>query len=309
MNNTLFSFLVFPGFLFIAVIGLLFMGIDRKLSARFQWRMGPPLWQPFVDFMKLLSKEVVLPKNVNKPMFFLSPLMGLSGVIVASLLLFRAPLNPQGAFIGDLVVFIYLLLLIPLSVILGASSSGNPLSSVGGSREIKMVLSYELPFILAIFTAVLKVGSLRMGDFLLYQSQRGALFLTSPSCVFAFVAAFLVIHAKLALAPFDIPEAETEIMGGTLIEYSGPLLALFYLVRAILYFTLTAFLVFIFWGGITFTGWGAVLSLLKILLVLFLVIVVKNINPRIRIDQAVRFFWTRVFVLSIIGMGLAIIGW
>ncbi|MCD6219502.1 NADH-quinone oxidoreductase subunit H [Candidatus Calescamantes bacterium] len=309
MNNIWFSFLIFPGFLFVSVVGLIFVGVDRKLSARFQWRIGPPIWQPFIDFMKLLTKEVVVPSNVHRFVFFLSPLLGLSGVIVASLLLFRASLNPQTAFVGDLIVFIYLLLLPPLAIILGGSSSGNPLASMGTSREMKMILSYELPFILAIFTAVVKVGSLRMGDFILYQSQKGALFLHYPSCVFAFISAFMVIHAKLALAPFDIPEGETEIMAGPLIEYSGPLLGIFYLVRAILYFTLPAFLVFIFWGGITFGGGGAVLSLLKILLVLFFIIVVKNINPRIRIDQAMRFFWTRVFVLSIIGMGLAIVGW
>ncbi len=309
MDNIGFNFLIFPGFVFITVLGLLWMGIERKFSARFQWRMGPPLWQPYIDFLKLMAKEGVFPETARKSLFILAPFMGFTGALVATVILFRASLFPQVSFLGDLVVFIYFLLFPALAFIMGGSASGNPLASVGVSREIKLLFSYELPLIIAVFIPVWKAGSLKLGDILLYQMDKGALFLHSVSGFLGFVVALLCIQAKIAFPPYDIPEGETEIMGGPLIEYSGPLLGIFYLTRSILYFLLPAFLAFLYWGGFTFQGWGWLISLLKTFIIFFLMVVMKNINPRIRIDQAVRFFWTKVLLLAIIAFSLAIIGW
>ncbi len=309
MGNLGFNLLIFPGFLFVATLGFLWMGIERKLTARFQWRMGPPLWQPYIDFLKLMIKETLIPANAQRFMFITPPLLAFAGVLISSLILFRTSLFPKTSFLGDVVVFLYFLLFPSLALILGGSASGNPLAAMGVSREIKLMLSYELPLILAVFVPVWKAGSVKFAQIMSIQLQKGAFALHYPSCFLAFIVALLSIQAKIAFPPYDIPEGETEIMGGPLIEYSGSLLGMFYLTRGILHFLLPSFLVFLFWGGFLFNGWQWILSFLKTLGVFVIMVVIKNVNPRIRIDQAVRFFWSRVFVLGIIAMGLAIAGW
>ena len=147
----LLSYLIFPGFLFSAVIGLIAGWIDRKVTARIQWRVGPPWYQNFVDFLKLLGKETILPRD-NKITFLLAPLVGLISVSLVATILGKVLINPLESFLGDLIVVLYLLIIPAIAIILGASSSGNPLASTGVSREMKLVLAYELPFILAVVT-------------------------------------------------------------------------------------------------------------------------------------------------------------
>jgi NADH-quinone oxidoreductase subunit H len=112
----------------------------------------------------------------------------------------------------------------------------------------------------------------------------------------------------MTLVPFDAPEAEQEIMAGPYIEYSGPPLAIFKLTRAMALFTLPVFLITMFLGGLQFGGLGILWSVVKYLVILILIILVKNTNPRLRIDQALKFFWLRMFPLSIIGFILALVG-
>jgi NADH-quinone oxidoreductase subunit H len=116
------------------------------------------------------------------------------------------------------------------------------------------------------------------------------------------------MQAKLTLAPFDIPEAEQEIMAGPFIEYSGPPLAIFKLTRSMMLFTMPVFLITMFLGGLRFEGWSIFWSIVKYLLILVLIILVKNTNPRLRIDQALRFFWLRLLPLALIGFVLALLG-
>ncbi|HID09780.1 MAG TPA: hypothetical protein EYP17_00570, partial [Candidatus Latescibacteria bacterium] len=161
----LFDFLIFPGFLFTAVVGLVASWVDRKLTARVQWRKGPPLLQPFYDILKLMGKEVIVPEGSKGTGFLTAPLIGLAGVALVSTVLWEANLWGR-AFVGDLVVVLYLLTLPSLAVILGGAASGNPVSGLGASREMKLLLSYELPFLLAVVTAIIKLeGSLRLADY------------------------------------------------------------------------------------------------------------------------------------------------
>jgi NADH-quinone oxidoreductase subunit H len=165
----LFNYLIFPGFLFTACAGLLAGWVDRKLTARIQWRQGPPWYQNFADFAKLLGKEIIVPKS-GKYLFLLAPLLGLASVTLIAMILGGAIINAQ-SFIGDIIVLIYLLIIPALAVIIGASSSANPLASVGVSREIKLILGYELPFILAIAVVIIKSGgAIRTNDILMHQS-------------------------------------------------------------------------------------------------------------------------------------------
>jgi len=308
MLANIFYFIIFPGFLFTAVIGLLASWVDRKVTARIQWRVGPPWYQNFVDFFKLLGKETILPEGARKTGFLLAPLIGLIGVTLVSLILWRMNLKPTISFMGDVIVLIYLSMLPSLAVIIGGSASGNPLASLGASREMKLILADELPFIVAIFTPLVKIGSIKISSIILYQQAYGMMFTHHISSVIAFIVAFFCIQAKLTLAPFDIPEAEQEIMAGPYIEYSGPPLAIFKLTRSMMLFAMPVFLITVFLGGLRFQGWSILWSIVKYLVILVLIILVKNTNPRLRIDQALRFFWLRLFPLSAVGFVLALIG-
>lgn len=301
-------FLIFPGLLFTAAVGLLTTWVDRKVSARVQWRVGPPWYQPFADVLKLLGKEIVIPEGARRTGFLLAPLAGLAAVGVVSTILWLANMRGTG-FVGDLIGVIYLLTIPSLGMIIGASASSNPLSSVGASREMKLVLAYELPFVIAIFTAVTKTSpmTLRVDAILAHQAAHGVL-LGNASCIIAFIVCILCAQAKLTYPPFDIPEAETELMDGTHMEYSGPALAVVKVTQAMMLFTLPVFFITLFWGGLRFSGWDLLYTIVKYVIIVTIVVLIKNTNPRVRIDQAVRFFWGPVTVLAIVGMILAVAG-
>ena len=125
----------------------------------------------------------------------------------------------------------------------------------------------------------------------------------SVSGVIAFLVALLAVQAKLGFVPFDIAEAEQEIAGGPYMEYSGPALAAYKLTRLILLSALPLLLVTLFMGGLD--AW----FILKYLLVLVLIVLVKNTSPRLRIDQALKFFWGPLTILGLIGFVLSAVGW
>ncbi len=303
MIKYLFNFLIFPGFLFTVVFGLAASWIDRKVTGRVQWRVGPPWYQPLMDLVKLSIKEITVPRSASKELFFLSPMIGLSAVTLVSTFVWLINIYPgSNGFSGDIIVILYLLTLPAIAVILGASASGNPLASLGVSREIKLVMAYELPFIISLLVPVIKSGGmLRLGDIIAYQAAHGA-FLSSLSGIIAFIVMIFCMQAKLGLVPFDMAEAETEIMAGTYIEYSGMLLAIFKLTKTMLMVALPLFLITLFWQGFNF------LSLWKYVVLLVIIILMRNTNPRVKIDQAVRFFWGKMTLMAILAVLLAVKG-
>ncbi|MBU1112550.1 MAG: NADH-quinone oxidoreductase subunit H, partial [Candidatus Omnitrophica bacterium] len=239
-------YLIIFGFFLTALIGLFASWVDRKVTARVQYRVGPPVLQPLIDLVKLLGKETMVPKGASKFSFLAAPLLGLGSVILVSTILWFNCLNPQRTFIGDIIVVVYLLVLPSLSIIIGGFASANPLASIGSSREMKLVLSYELPFLLAILVPVIQGGfTLRLGEIITYQVQNGII-LGSWSGFLAFLVMLMCVQAKLALVPFDLPEAETEIVGGPLIEYSGTPLAVYKLMKNMLLFVLPFFIMILF---------------------------------------------------------------
>lgn len=308
MLKAIFYFLIFPGFLFTAVAGLLASWIDRKVTARVQWRVGPPWWQNFADFIKLLGKETIVPQGSSRATFLLAPIFGLAAVTIVSTLLWLTIINPASTFIGDLIVVLYLLTIPAIAVIIGGFASRNPLASLGASREMKLILSYELPFILVCLVPVIQAGgTIRLGEIINYQINNGMV-LGSLSGPLAFIVAILCMQAKLTLVPFDIPEAEQEIMAGPYIEYSGPTLAVFKLTRQMMLFVVPMFLVVLFLGGITFSGWHILWGILKYVILLVIIVLIRNTNPRVRIDQAVKFFWGPMTLLAILAIVLALLG-
>ncbi|MDD4900065.1 MAG: NADH-quinone oxidoreductase subunit H [Candidatus Omnitrophica bacterium] len=301
--KALFYYLIFPGFLFSAVAGLLSSWVERKVTARIQWRVGPPWYQNFLDLIKLSGKETIIPKQARAT-FLLAPYLGLFSLVLAATILGLALFTPQQSFTGDLIVVVYLLVIPAICAIIGASSSRNPLASVGAAREMKLVLGYELPFVLSIATVIVKThGGIRLGDILAFQMNFNSLFF-SFSGALAFIAALLCCQAKLGLAPFEVAEAEQEIMAGTVIEYSGSALAAFKLTKAILLYTMPVLLILFFLGK----DISPIFSLAKYIIILVVFILIKNTNPRLRIDQAVRFFWGPVTAIAGLALILALLG-
>ncbi|MBN2538309.1 NADH-quinone oxidoreductase subunit H [candidate division WOR-3 bacterium] len=301
-----FSLLVFPGFLFSVVIGFVLSWVDRVVTARVQYRKGPPFVQPFADLFKLLLKQTIVPEGASRLVFLLAPMLGMISMTITAVLLFNVNLNPQGSFVGDLIVLVYLFALPPLGLIIGASASRNPLSAVGASREMTLYFGYELPFLLALVVPIIKtaqvsggIWTIRLGHIVMAQQQAGP-FLYSVSGVIAAVLVLLAVQAKLGLVPFDQAEAEQEIMTGVYAEYSGVALAMFKITRAMMLFLLPLFLITVLWGG--FGDWWAIL---KFLAIVVLVILIRNTNPRLRIDHALRFFWLLLGGFGILAVILA----
>ncbi|MEO0096251.1 MAG: complex I subunit 1 family protein [candidate division WOR-3 bacterium] len=299
----LFNYFIFPGFLFTAIVGMFLTWIDRKVTARVQMRVGPPWYQPYADFLKLLLKETIIPEGASKTLFFMGPILGLISMSILAVMLFTMNFSPENSFAGDLIVMIYLLALPPIGVIIGGSASKNPLASVGASREMTQYFAYELPFLIAIAGIVLKSGgTIKFGEIIQLQRVNGPFLYSISGIIFAIVF-LLVIQAKLGFVPFDIPEAEQEIMAGPYIEYSGVALAIYKITKAMMLLLLPVFMISILWGGIG--DWWAIL---KLLLIIVLIILIKNTNPRLRIDQALKFFWIFLGIFSVIGLVLAMKG-
>jgi NADH-quinone oxidoreductase subunit H len=302
-------YLVIYGFILTAALGLVASWIDRKVTARVQYRKGPPFFQPWYDIVKLLGKETIIPKNASKAMFVMAPLLGFASVVMVATLLWASNNNLFSSFLGDIIVIVYLLAIPSISIMMGGFASGNPLSRMGASREMKLLLGYELPFVLAILVPIIKSGfSLRLSDILSVQAQSGA-FGLQASGILALIVLVLCIQAKLGLVPFDIPEAETEIIAGPLVEYSGAGLAVFRLMKNMLLFTLPFFIIILFLGGMKFDGISILYSVLKYIAILVVITVIRNTNPRLRIDQAMRFFWGPVTGIAVVAVVLAVLGW
>jgi len=302
------AFLFFPGILFTAVIGLVFQWVDRKVSARVQWRKGPPFLQPFYDVIKLLGKELIVPRISSQTGFLLAPIIGFVGIVLVSTILWVTNLDPTRTFVGDLIVVFYFLMLPSIAIILGGASSGNPISTVGASREMKLVLGYELPFIISLLVVVFKLHTISLGNIILIQQEQG-LVIGNVSVILAFLIALLCAPAKLGLPPFDMAEADTELMEGAILEYSGVALCLVKLTQSMSFFVLPVFLSLVFLGGLPFTGLHILWSILKILGIAVVFILIKNTNPRLRIDTAMKFFWGPMTLLAILAMVLAYLGY
>jgi NADH-quinone oxidoreductase subunit H len=298
--QNLFWILIFPGFLFTVCLGLVASWIVRKVSALVQWRVGPPFLQPFYDVAKLMGKEVLIPEPAQRVVFQVAPVVGLAGVLLLSTMLWRITIEPTKLFVGDIIVAIYLMVLPSLALILGSSASASPHASLGTSREMKLVMGYELALVLALIVVLIKSGGQLSLAAIAEQTP-----VLSVSGFLAFLVALLCVQAKLGFVPFDMAEAETELGSGVLMEYSGALLAVWKIVQAMLLVALPLFLVTVFLGGFTGALWAGIV---KYVIVLVLLILIKNTNPRVRIDQAMKFFWSYCGAAMALAIILAVIG-
>ena len=285
--------LVFPGFAFTLFVGVIVSWIVRKVSALVQWRVGPAfiaegrIFQGMYDILKLLGKEILIPKDSQKFIFVAAPLFGFSGVLLLATMLSVTCLSGQG-YLGDIIGAMYLMVIPSLALILGSSASGSSHAALGAAREMKLVLSYELALVLSIIVVIIKTGgSVDLAVIAGFERAPVA----SVSGLIAFIVGILCVQAKLGFVPFDIAEAETELGSGVLMEYSGPLLAMWKIMQAMMLVALPLFLSMVFLGGFGSGFWGLIAGALKYVFIVVLLILIKNTNPRVRIDQAMKFFW------------------
>lgn len=308
MLRDLFYLIVFPGLLFSGVVGGFLSWFDRKITARVHFRQGPPILQPFYDFVKLLYKETILPKRGSRIVFLAAPIFALTGATIAGVMILLPLFGMHSGFEGDLIVIFYLLSVPPIFYVIGAMASGNTLAAVGASREMKLIISYELTFLLIIAAVIMKSGmKISLYEVLAVQEISGA-FIGSLSGILLFIAIIFALQAKLGLVPFDMSEAETEITHGIFIEYSGTAYAIIKLTKYVLLFILPCFVVSLLLGGFELHGIGILWAVLKVLAVVLLLTLIRNTNPRLKISQAMRFFLIGMNLFVITAIVLSIFG-
>ncbi len=324
--------LIFPGFLFCFVIGLLLCGIDHKAVARMQKRVGPPVLQPFYDFFKLCGKETIVPATANRTVFMLAPLVGLAALVVIQLFIpiFNFRVFRYLPEVADIIVILYLLLIPAVAVMLGGAATGSPYAGVGLSREMVTVLAVELPLVLVLLSVAKVVGGAKglvfsLSGIVEYQAANGSL-ITKASMIPAAIAMLLIIPGETGNHPFDAAEAETEICEGLLAEYSGAPLGIYKLSHAVKMLTLTSLFVALFLGGIGtgvenlvaligLSGGAAaaismllqalIMVLLCIVLTILTISLVHAVTARLKIEQLFKYYWTVVTGLALISLVLA----
>lgn len=290
MLSSIFYIFVFPGFLFLVVAGFAAEYIDRKLYAKLQNRIGPPWFQPVADFIKLITKEEVIPDDANPTVFKLMPIFALASSLSA---IFYIPLWTDKAlfsFNGDLVVLLYLLTIPSLTLFLGGWYSTSLYSKIGAVRSMTQLFAYEVPLFISILSPALFANTWSLAEMTQFYHTHGWYWLIN---IAGFAIAIIALLGKLEKVPFDIPEAETEIVAGTLTEYSGRLLGLFRLnfnVEAVIGSSLLAAVFMPFWLNVPFYL-GIPIFIAKILLVIAIMSLARTLFARLRIDQMIDFCW------------------
>ncbi|WP_421903402.1 respiratory chain complex I subunit 1 family protein [Maridesulfovibrio sp.] len=301
------AMLIFPGGIFALITGLLLKGADRKTVARLQRRVGPPLLQPIYDIVKLCTKETLIPQTANSATFLLAPILGLAGAMTCAAIV---PIS--GAWSGipgasDIFVLLYLLALPAIAFMLGGSASSSPYGALGFSREMIIMFAYEIPLLVTLLATALRAG----GDFSLngiinYQLSHGP-FILDPLMLPAFLAYLVFISGTMGVGLFDIPEAETEVIEGPILEYSGPLLALFNLMSAVKLFVVLSLGVALFLPS-SLPGGAAVNVVFHLLKCLVLMIVSVSLfrasTGRLRVEQGFIFFLKYPSSLAYLSLGL-----
>ncbi|MCX5894532.1 MAG: NADH-quinone oxidoreductase subunit H [Proteobacteria bacterium] len=281
-----------------------FEGVLRKVTAQVQSRKGPPVLQPYYDLLKLLGKEDI-EVGENPAMQRFAAYLSLASILTVATLVpmgSSAPMN--GA--GDTVLLIYLLTLCGISTLFARLAAGSLYSLVGMSREMMAMMTLEPLLAVAIVVASVHAGSLRLDAVLSGSIYGGSL---SLSGIIMLGVLLFSLQGFVGRLPFDITEAETEIMEGPMIEYSGPKLALFkyvHMAKLVVYSGIFIAL-FIPWGNTWFYPLNIILFLIKVLALVLVVTLVAALHPRYRIDQAVRYY-AGLFIISLIALICAVYG-
>jgi NADH-quinone oxidoreductase subunit H len=289
----------------VAVLALTWM--ERKVIARVGDRYGPnragPLgvFQAIADALKMLTKEDVVPTKADKWLFLAAPII----IIIPPVLLYAVLPFGRGMVGVDLnvaAVFIVAMGAIPiLAMLMAGWGSNNKYALMGGFRAVNQLLSYEIPMVLALLTVVLLSGTMSTVGIVEAQSSIPFILVTPV----AFVIFFLAALAELGRTPFDLLEADSEIVAGYFIEYSGMKFALFFLAEFINLFMMAGLIATLFLGG---WQWPILPSwlwfLVKTIGVIFVIMWIRSTFPRLRVDQLLGFAWKALVPLALVNLFL-----
>ncbi len=309
--HTLFALTVFPGFSFVAVYGTILMGwVERKFTAKIQLRTGPMnagkvegILQNVADFFKLAFKEIIIPNGVDRATFLAIPfaLMAVAGALVA-----LVPLSPTtyiaNPSVGAVLVFA-ILGFTPLVVLLAGWASNSKYPFLGGLRALHQLVAYEIPMILSLVGVVLLSGSLNLAPL----TPGGPSVVTSQVQVWYIVLQplgaivfYIGALAELERIPFDIPEADSELVAGWQTEYTSMLFGTFQLANFSRMYIMAGLFTTFFLGG--WLGPGPippeVWFIIKVTIVMLLMMLPRSIMPRLRIDMLLRAGWVKLLALS-----------
>jgi NADH-quinone oxidoreductase subunit H len=330
IHTDLFRIAVFPGFTFAALLAAATIFIERKFLAKMQLRVGPlyagkieGILQLAADGLKLIAKEIIVPSGADKLIFWLAPIAFVATAAALSALIPVAP----GWVAADLDVGLLAVFAIigffPLIALLFSWASNSKYPFIGGLRALHQMIAFEIPFILSSLSVVILAGSLNLTDIALAQ-QPFWFILFLPISAFVFYISSL---AELERVPFDLPEAESEIVAGWLTETSGMIYGLIQLGTYLKLYVLAALFVVLFLGGWAgpqifpqeiipgYTGeqiynpvtvnsifWFT----LKTFGIIMLILLPRGINPRIRIDILLHTGWYKLIVLTFINVFIAL---
>ncbi len=291
------------------ILGLLFKGIDRILSAKMQKRVGPPLLQPFYDLKKLMVKESIIPRQAPKWIFELSPLISLA---VSILLLFYIPIAGKSILgnSGDLILIIYLFIIPGLGLVLGAFSSNSPYANLGSQRLVINMIGYEFPLAVVSlvpvwliykngFSNIFSLSTIYAHNIWGLIGPLGIIGLLIESAVI-----FIVIAGELSKTPFDVEAADSEIAGGALAEYSGRNLAMFYIADAVKTLAMASLFIALFFPWNIQSNFGVMFLIyfLKLFLIIFVSLtLIRTITSRFKISRLTRTYWGYITLFAVIG--------
>ena len=280
----------------------LFEGVIRKITARVQSRQGPPVIQPYYDLLKLLGKQNMGPGGFA---FKIAPMAALASIL--SVIVFL-PLGYQDNALtsyADVITIIYLLTLGGVSVLLGALSSRNTYAQMGSSREMITMIMVEPVLAMTFILGAVKVKSLGITESIFSITGAGY----GASAIIMLVVYLMALMAFIGVKPFDIAEAEVEILEGPFIEYSGPNYALFkyYLILKQMFYAAVFVIAFIPAIKTGFYGADVLIQLAFIFVVYIFIALIGSTNPRLRIDQAQKFYAVLILA-SLVAVGLSVYG-
>jgi NADH-quinone oxidoreductase subunit H len=305
---------------FIAVFVMFLVWMERKVSAHMQSRIGPNrvgplgLLQTVADAIKLTIKEDVKPVNRDKVPYFIAPIVAFVATFMGMVVI---PFD-KGMVVQDLNVGILYIIAITgftvIAILTAGWSSNNKYALLGGFRSAAQIISYEVSLVLSVVPIIMITGTLSLTGIVEYQKQAGYWFIL-PQIV-AFLIFITSATAEANRAPFDIPEAESELIGGFHTEYSGVKFAMFFLGEYIAVVVSSAVAVTLFLGGwlpLPYLGFlhvpGFIWFLAKLLLVIYLIMAFRWTFPRLRVDQLMDFGWKVLIPISIINILLTAVVW
>lgn len=279
------------------VVGVLFLGLSRKIMARIHWRYGPPILQPVIDVIRLFSQR----SASHGKLFDLGIVLSLAGSLIIVLFLPFGSITPLSGS-GGLLVILYMMLLGPLGIALSAGESGNPNASIGISRKLMLAVGYELPLLLVLLAIMTRYNTISIVEVVRLQRATGWSIASFPLVVSG-VAYLLILPAILAIRPFELVQAPQEISSGPMVEYGGSYLALATIQHALSMFIGISLSVNLLFGGAS----HPLIFLLKMLVILVVGLFVNAAFPRLRIEQAIHYLWRWPTLVALVGLVLAVV--